>query len=87
MSIRTAEVRPYLCLFCFGRGTSVARRDQGGGLALPESCRGFCRSRYDAKKTPRSAMKTVHHCRHILMHLGCMIDNGNVLEYVIFKRK
>ena len=37
-------------LFCFGRGTSVARRDQGAGLALPESCRGFCRSRYDAKK-------------------------------------
>ena len=42
MSIRTAEVRPYC--FCFGRGTSVARRDQGGGLALPESRRGFCRS-------------------------------------------
>ena len=35
MSIRTAEVRPYV--YCFGRGTSVARRDQGGGLALPES--------------------------------------------------
>ena len=53
MSIRTAEVRPY-CLFfflCFGRGTSVARRDHGGGLALPESCRGYCRSRYDAEIT------------------------------------
>ena len=49
MSIRTAEVRVYY-IFCFGRGTSVARRDQGVGLALPESCRGFCRSRYDAKK-------------------------------------
>ena len=62
MSIRTAEVQPYyFFLFCFGRGTSVARRDQGGGLALPESCRGFCRSRYDAKKNPESAMKTVHH--------------------------
>ena len=48
MSIRTAEVRPYV--YCFGRGTSVARRDLGGGLALPESCRGCCRSRYDAKK-------------------------------------
>ena len=48
MSIRTAEVRPYC--FCFGRGASVARHDQGGSLALPESCRGFCRSRYDAKK-------------------------------------
>ena len=48
MSLRTAEVRPYC--FCFGRGTSVARRHQGGGLALPESCRGFSRSRYDAKK-------------------------------------
>ena len=35
--------------FCFGRGTSVARRDQGGGLAPPESCRGFCQSRYDTK--------------------------------------
>ena len=58
MSIKTAEVRPYV--YCFGRGTSVARRDQGGGLALPESCRGFCRSRYDAKN-PKSAMKTVHH--------------------------
>ena len=39
MSIRTTEVRPYLVFFffCFGRGTSVARRDHGGGLALPES--------------------------------------------------
>ena len=27
----------------------VARRDQGGGLALPESCRGCCRGRYDAE--------------------------------------
>ena len=36
-------------LFCFGRGTSIVRHDQGGGLALPESCQGFCRSRYDAK--------------------------------------
>ena len=34
ISIRTAEVRPYV--YCFGRGTSVARRDQGGGLALSE---------------------------------------------------
>ena len=51
MSIRTAEVRPYQNFFCFGRGTSVARRDQGGGLALPESCQGFCQSRYDAKIT------------------------------------
>ena len=48
MSIRTAEVRPYV--YCFGTGTSVARRDQVGGLALPESYRGCCRSRYDAKK-------------------------------------
>ena len=48
MSIRTAEVRPYI--YCFGRGTSIARRDQGGGLALPESCWGCCWSRYDAKK-------------------------------------
>ena len=38
MSIRTAEVRPYSNFFCFGRGTSVARRDQEGSLALPESC-------------------------------------------------
>ena len=54
MTIRTAEVRPYcfffVVFFCFGRGTSVARRDQGGGLTLPESCPGFCRSRYDAQK-------------------------------------
>ena len=50
MSIRTAEVRPYYIFFlCFSRGTSVARRDHGGGLALPESCRGYCRSRYDAE--------------------------------------
>ena len=35
MSIGTAEVRPYyFFFFCFGRGTSVARRDQGGSLAL-----------------------------------------------------
>ena len=51
MSIRTAEVRPYYFFLCFGRGTSVARRDHGGGLALPESCRGYCRSRYDAEIT------------------------------------
>ena len=51
MSIRTAEVRPYYFVFCFGRGTSVARRDHGGGLTLPESCRGYCRSRYDAEIT------------------------------------
>ena len=50
MSIRTAEVRPYY-FFYFGRGTSVARRDQGRSLALPESCWGFCWSRYDVKKT------------------------------------
>ena len=36
---------------CFGRGTSIAHRDHGGGLALPESCRGYCRSRYDAEIT------------------------------------
>ena len=51
MSIRTAEVRPLLIFLCFGRGTSVARRDNGGGLALPELCRGYCRSRYDAEIT------------------------------------
>ena len=44
MSIRTAEVRPYWIFFCFGGGTSVARRDHGGGLALLESCRGYCQS-------------------------------------------
>ena len=82
MSKRTAEVRPYCFFFCFGRGTSVARRDQGGGLALPESCRGFCRSRYEAYN-PKSAMKTGHHWRPTLMHLGCMIEiiifNNNLL--------
>ena len=71
MSIRTAEVQSYI--FCFGGGTSVARRDQGGGLALPESCWGFCRSRYDAYN-PKSAMKIVHHWNPTLMHLGCMIE-------------
>ena len=40
MSIRTAD----LFFLCFGRGTSVARRDHGGGLALLESSRGYCRS-------------------------------------------
>ena len=49
VSMRTAEVQSYY-FYYFGRDTSVARRDQGGGLALPESCRGCCRSRYDAKK-------------------------------------
>ena len=45
MSIRTAEVQPfYFLFFCFGRGTSVACRDHGGGLALSESSRGYCRS-------------------------------------------
>ena len=48
MSIKNGR-SPALLFYCFGRGTSVARRDQGGGLALPESCRGCCRSRYDAK--------------------------------------
>ena len=42
---------PALFFLCFGRGMSVARRDHGGGLALPESCRGYCRSRYDAEIT------------------------------------
>ena len=52
MSIRMAEVRPYCFFFlCFGRGTSLARRDHGGSLALSESCRGYCRSRYDAEIT------------------------------------
>ena len=38
MSIRTAEVRLFIYFFlCFGRGTSVERRDHGGGLALSES--------------------------------------------------
>ena len=36
---------------CFGRGTSIARRDHGGGLALSESSRGYCRSWYDAEIT------------------------------------
>ena len=68
-------------LFCFGRGTRVARRDQGGGLALPESCRGFCQSRYDAYN-PKSAMKTVHHWRPTLMHLGCMIEKEYIYIYI-----
>ena len=74
MSI-TAEVRPYLfgVFFCFDWGTSVPRRDQGGGLALQESCRGSCWSRYDAYN-PKSAMKTVHHWRPTSMHLGFMIE-------------
>ena len=36
---------------CFGRGTSVVRCDHRGGLAISESCRGYCRSRYDAEIT------------------------------------
>ena len=52
MSIRTAEVRPYV--YCFGRGTSVARRDQGGGLALSVGADMM-------QKKTKSAMKTVHH--------------------------
>ena len=50
MSIRTAEVRPFFFL-CLGRGTSVARRDHGGGLALSESSQDYCRSWYDAEIT------------------------------------
>ena len=73
-SIYDNLVRPYYIFFRFGRRTSVARRDQGGGLALPESCWGCCRSRYDARKNPKSAMKTVHHWRPTLMHLGCRIE-------------
>ena len=71
-----------LLFFGFGRSTSVARCDQGGGLALPESCRGFCRSRYDAYN-PKSVMKTVPHWRPTLMHLGCMIEKVlpcNIIE-------
>ena len=34
---------------------------------------GFYRSRYDAYN-PKSAMKTGHHWRPTLMHLGCMIE-------------
>ena len=83
MCIRTAEVRPYYFFFCFGWGTSVARRDQGGSLALPESCRGFCRSRYDAKKTPKSAMKIVHHWRPTLIYLGCMTEKINFKTYFV----
>ena len=61
LSIRTAGVRPYyFFLFCFGRGTSVAHRDQGGGLALPESCRVSVGADM-MHKNPKSAMKTVHH--------------------------
>ena len=51
MSIRMAEVRSYCFFLCFGRGMSIARCDHGGGLALSESCRGYCRSRYDAEIT------------------------------------
>ena len=36
------------CNISFGRGTSVARRDHGGGLALLESSRGYW---YDAEIT------------------------------------
>ena len=34
----------YLFFLCFGRGTSIARHNHGGGLALLESSRGYCRS-------------------------------------------
>ena len=63
-----------LLFYCFGRGTSAARRDQGSGLDLPVSYRGCCRSRYDEKKKQKSAMKTVHHWGPTLMHLGCMTE-------------
>ena len=74
MCIRTAEVRPYYFFVCFGRGTSVACHDQGGGLAFPESCWGFCRSRYDAKITRNRRWRQLHHWRPTLMYLGCMIE-------------
>ena len=41
----------FLFFICFGRGTSVARCDHGGSLALSESSRGYCRSWYDAEIT------------------------------------
>ena len=41
----------YFFFLCFDRGTSVACRDHGGGLALLESSRGYCRSWYDAEIT------------------------------------
>ena len=43
--------RWYFFFLCFGRGTSVARRDHWGDLTLSESCQGYCRSRYDAEIT------------------------------------
>ena len=52
MSIRTARSPAFYLFFLrFGRGTSVARRDHGGGLALLESSRGYCRSWYDTEIT------------------------------------
>ena len=49
--ISTLNGSPYYIFLCFGRGTSVARRDHGGGWALSKSCRGYCRSLYDAEIT------------------------------------
>ena len=45
---------------CFGRGTSVARRDHGGGLALSESYE-VTVGAIGCRNNPKSAMKTAHH--------------------------
>ena len=44
MSIRTTKSGFLFIFRCFGRGTSVARRDHGSGLALSELSWGHCRS-------------------------------------------
>ena len=41
----------YIYIYIYGGGMSVERRDHGGDLAIPESCQGYCRSRYDAEIT------------------------------------
>ena len=44
MYVNHIYINFYLFFLCFGIGTSVARRDHGGGFALLESSRGYCRS-------------------------------------------
>ena len=74
MCIRTAKVRPYyfylFFFFCFGRGTLRSRRRLGSSRVVP----GFLSEPIWCKKKLKSAMKTVHHWRPTLMHLGCMIE-------------
>ena len=49
MSIKNGRSPALRFFIALAKARRVARRDQGSGLALPESCRGCYWSRYDAE--------------------------------------